>query len=57
MSFILHTTEWNKDVFFNNVKSMDHHYKGIHPIRINEESLQFLHLFTFQTPIIYKSIL
>ena len=38
----LHSNEWKKDIFFNNVKSMNHHYKGTHPIRINEESLQFL---------------
>jgi hypothetical protein len=38
----LRSDEWNKDNFFNSVKSMAHHYKGIHPIRINEESLQFL---------------
>ena len=41
----LYSTEWNKDIFFNNVKSMDHYYKGIHPIRINEESLQFLNTY------------
>ena len=41
----LGSNEWTKDVFFNNVKSMNHHYKGIHPIRINEESLQFLNTY------------
>jgi hypothetical protein len=38
----INTNEWNKDKFFTGVKSMNHHYKGIHPIRINEASLQFL---------------
>ena len=38
----LQSSEWNKDAFFDNVKSMNHYYKGIHPIRVNEESLQFL---------------
>lgn len=38
----LESLEWDKEAFFENVKSMNHHYKGIHPIRVNEESLQFL---------------
>jgi len=38
----INANEWNKDNFFTGVKSMSHHYKGIHPIRINESSLQFL---------------
>jgi hypothetical protein len=38
----INANEWNKDNFFAGVKSMNHHYKGIHPIRINESSLQFL---------------
>jgi len=38
----INATKWNKDDFFESVKSMDHYYKGIHPIRINEESLQYL---------------
>jgi hypothetical protein len=38
----INATEWKKDDFFESVKAMNHHYKGIHPIRINEGSLQFL---------------
>ena len=38
----IQSNEWNKNNFFENVKSMNHYYKGIHPIRVNEESLQFL---------------
>lgn len=38
----IYSSEWDKNKFFNSVKSMSHHYKGIHPIRINEESLQYL---------------
>jgi hypothetical protein len=38
----IQSTEWKKDEFFEKVKSMNHFYKGIHPIRVNEESLQFL---------------
>ena len=38
----INASEWKKDNFFTGVKSMNHHYKGIHPIRINESSLQFL---------------
>jgi len=38
----INAKDWNKDNFFQSVTSMNHHYKGIHPIRINEPSLQFL---------------
>lgn len=38
----LDSNKWDKNEFFDSVSHMDHHYKGIHPIRINEESLQFL---------------
>lgn len=38
----IESREWKKEEFFENVKSMDHYYKGIHPIRVNEESLQYL---------------
>ena len=41
----LDSNEWKKDIFFNNVKCMNHHYKGIHPIRINEQSLHFLNTY------------
>lgn len=40
--YTLNSSLWNKNNFFRGVKSMNHHYKGIHPIRINELSLQFL---------------
>jgi hypothetical protein len=33
---------WNKDKFFNSVKLMPHPIKGIHPIRINYESIDYL---------------
>lgn len=38
----LESTSWNKYDFFESVYKMDHYYKGIHPIRVNELSLQFL---------------
>lgn len=38
----IQSSVWNKHDFFNHVKSMNHFYKGIHPIRVNEESLHFL---------------
>jgi len=38
----INSSEWNKREYFNSVRQLEHHYKGIHPIRINEESLQFL---------------
>ena len=33
---------WNKDNFFNSVKQMNHHYKGVHPIRVNYEAIDYL---------------
>lgn len=38
----LDAKEWNYKAFFDSVKTMNHHYKGVHPIRFNTESLQFL---------------
>jgi len=42
------SNKWNKTEFFQDVNGMNHHYKGIHPIRINEESLQFLNTYIIQ---------
>jgi len=39
------STEWDKESYFNSVKNMDHHYKGIHPIRFNQEALHFLNAY------------
>jgi hypothetical protein len=33
---------WDKDDFFDSVKLMNHHYKGVHPIRINYEAIDYL---------------
>jgi hypothetical protein len=38
----LDAQEWKKEDFFESLKKMDHHYKGLHPIRVNEKSLRFL---------------
>jgi hypothetical protein len=40
--YTLGSTSWNKLDFFESVYKMNHHYKGIHPIRVNEAALQFL---------------
>jgi len=34
--------EWNSTDYFNSVKNLEHHYKGVHPIRINENAIHFL---------------
>jgi hypothetical protein len=34
--------KWDKDAFFDSVSKIDHYYKGIHPIRINNEAIFFL---------------
>jgi len=36
------STNWNKNDFFESVFRMDHHYKGIHPIRVNQDAIHFL---------------
>lgn len=39
----LDSSEWNKDIFFSDVKyNLNHHYKGIHPIRFNVDALKYL---------------
>jgi hypothetical protein len=38
----LHSNVWNKDDFFSTVKSINHFYKGVHPIRFNLENIQFI---------------
>jgi hypothetical protein len=39
---------WNKNAFFESVTSMNHYYKGTHPIRVNTESLDFLNTYIVQ---------
>ena len=38
----LHANEWNASEFFDSMRTMNHHYKGLHPIRVNDEALSFL---------------
>jgi hypothetical protein len=32
------TKEWDKDLFYKEVDKIDHYYKGIHPLRLQEEA-------------------
>ena len=41
-SYIIDSSKWNKNEFFDLVKSISHHYKGIHPIRINYDAIHYL---------------
>ena len=41
-SFTLNSSKWEKNRFFEGVRSMNHHYKGIHPIRINYDAIDYL---------------
>jgi hypothetical protein len=34
--------KWDSEKFFKGVKGMNHHYKGIHPIRVNLEAITYL---------------
>ena len=47
-SHTLTANKWNKTEFFESVKAIDHHYKGIHPIRFNTEALDFLNNYIIQ---------
>lgn len=38
----LHANEWKPSAFFESMRTMNHHYKGLHPIRVNPESIVFL---------------
>ena len=41
-AFTLQATNWDGRAFLNDVKQNSHHYKGIHPIRINISAQQYL---------------
>jgi hypothetical protein len=41
-SFTHNSSKWDKTSFFEGVRSMNHHYKGIHPIRINYDAIHYL---------------
>jgi len=38
----LDSNEWNASEFFESLRTMNHHYKGLHPIRVNDVSIGFL---------------
>lgn len=34
--------KWNKEVFYDKVKNLNHYYKGIHPIRVSKENQMYI---------------
>ncbi len=38
----IHSNSWDKFQFFNSVRNMNHHYKGVHPVRISNNSIKFI---------------
>ena len=40
--YTIESDTWDVSNFFKGVKEMNHYYKGIHPIRINMEAIQYL---------------
>lgn len=38
----IHAKEWISENFYNSVKKIDHHYKGVHPIRFSAASQNYL---------------
>jgi hypothetical protein len=47
-TYTLYANQWDKNAFFESVRSINHHYKGTHPIRVNTESLDFLNNYIIQ---------
>lgn len=41
-SLNLDMKEWSADTFYNAVQRLNHHYKGIHPVRVNPSAQKFL---------------
>jgi hypothetical protein len=37
--YTVHANEWSSSDFYTGVKAIEHYYKGIHPIRVNEHAL------------------
>lgn len=37
-----HVGKWDPVAFFTSVKHLDHHYKGVHPVRFNFEALNYI---------------
>jgi hypothetical protein len=37
-----HAKEWNSDNFYSEVSKIDHHYKGVHPVRFSSAAQMFL---------------
>ena len=40
--YTIEATLWNGQEFFHAVQQTSHHYKGIHPIRVNLDAIQYL---------------
>jgi len=40
--YTIQATEWNGHKFFEDVKQNSHYYKGIHPVRVNLDAIQYL---------------
>jgi hypothetical protein len=37
--YTVHANEWSSSDFYTGIKAIQHYYKGIHPIRVNEHAL------------------
>ena len=40
--YTLQSTNWKADNFINKLNDLGYHYKGIHPIRINKEAIEYM---------------
>ena len=41
-AYTLNSTKWEADKFINKLNELGYYYKGIHPIRINNESIEYM---------------
>lgn len=44
----INSNKWNRDFFFKGVSDLNHHYMGIHPIRINREAIDFINQYIIE---------
>lgn len=43
----INASTWNSDNFYNSVNKLDHHYRGVHPVRFSSEAQTFINSCVF----------
>lgn len=47
-NYTINSNNWDKEEFFNSVEKADYYYKGIHPIRLNDEANDFVNNYVIE---------